>query len=124
MKKVLLTILILMMSFFKAYSQKYEVVSIDSTSNNYIVLVKKTDKKYLIISPKIKKKKCLKSTSEKIKVGFEYDFLLEESTIFGKTEPNVKNSIFIDDKKIWTSEDDYDIFFCENLKGLYYLKQD
>jgi hypothetical protein len=121
MKKYLLLFFMVVFWEISLYSQNFEVTSIDSTSNNFIIMVKNNEKEFLILSPKVKEKKCLVSKSKKIKVGYHYDLLLEEATLFGKTEPNVNNTIYVDDRIIWKKGDSFNIYFCENLKGLYFL---
>ncbi len=121
MKKYFILFFIVFFWNLKSYSQKFEVTSIDSTSNNFIIMVKNHEIEYLILSPKVKKKKCFISKNEKIEVEKKYDFLLTEATFFAKTEPNVNNTIYVDNRIIWKKENNFKIYFCKNLKGLYFL---
>jgi hypothetical protein len=121
MKKYFILFFIIFFWGLKSYSQDFEVTSIDSTKNNYIIMVKNCETEYLILSPKTKKKKKFVSKNKRIKIGKKYSFLLVEVTFFAKSEPNLNNIIYVDKRIIWEKGDNFKIYFCENLKGLDFI---
>ena len=95
--------------FDRFYKMEYEMESDFMPNTLAEVEKKKLENKhreieYLILSPKVKKKKCFISKNEKIEVEKKYDFLLTEATFFAKTEPNVNNTIYVDNRIIWKKE--------------------
>jgi len=97
----------------------YEVIKIDSTDNYFLITLEKEKEVFLVVSSKkrIKKRK-------EIKVKESYCFKLTVHNWQSEMPRNLTNvSIAIEDKVIWSSEDNYNLYQTKNLKGLNYKKK-
>jgi len=96
---------------------KYKVVDIDSTKSTYLIKVKHKKYKGLIESPK----KNLSSVKgdKKIIVGKSYKLNLSKSSLITDHTIYSSRSVHIDDKKMWTTESDFDLLTTKDLNGLY-----
>lgn len=106
------------MNLYSQDGEQYKVASIDSTAKNYLILVQKLGHNYMIISPMVN----VEMNHDKLTIGKEYRFLLLENSLQNITEPEISNTISIDEKKIWEKGDNFDVVFCNDLKGLYYVR--
>ncbi|WP_430967049.1 hypothetical protein [Spongiimicrobium sp. 2-473A-2-J] len=95
---------------------KYKVVDIDSTKSTYLIKVKHKYYKGLIESPR----KNLSSTKsdKRIVVGKTYKLNLDKSNLTSR-ELGTNNNIYIDDKKVWSTDSDFDLFVTKGLNGLH-----
>jgi hypothetical protein len=100
-------------------SEKYKVIKIDSTKNNYLVYVKKREKKYLIISLKTNITNKIKPEYKKIEKNkkYELDLKLFDVKLTGMIEDN---TVSVDSKVVWKKGDDFDLYITKSLIGLYY----
>lgn len=95
---------------------KYKVVAIDSTKSTYLIKVKHKNYRGLIESPK----KNLSSTTsnKRIVVGKTYRLNLDKSNLTSR-ELGTNNNIYIDDKKVWSTDSDFDLLVTKDLNGLH-----
>ena len=93
----------------------YRVVKIDSTENNYIINLEENEIRYVVISQKSRKRRKKK----RIVLGKEYRLNLVEFNLAGKFQLDKNLSIVIDDKIIWEKGDNFKLYFCDDIKGLY-----
>lgn len=95
---------------------KYKVIDIDSTKSTYLIKVESKKNKYLIESPK----ENLSSTkgNKKLIIGKSYKLNLSESSLTSKKLNSPKN-VYIDDKKVWSSESDFNLVTTKDLNGLH-----
>lgn len=118
--KHLLIIFIIAFSFVYSNAQeskkeKYRIIKIDSTNNNYIIDIKNNSNQlFRIISEKnleIDSKKC-----HKIRLNKKYKLkLLFTEPIFSG---GIEASVEVDDKIAWKDGDNFRISYTNNLLGL------
>ncbi len=113
---LVVVIIIQFQNIYSQHSEKYKITDIDSTTSNYIVSLKKGNVKSIVISPKFD----TLVAKNKIQVGKRYRLILDESTLKNLSPPDKLNSIKIDGKVIWTIDDDFEIYFTDDLVGLHY----
>ena len=107
----------------------YEVYNIDSVNNFYLIYVKKTDSIFKIVSSKTTNNNC-----EIIKLNQKYNFSLHsiwtKPIMIGNINaspsqtPEVTGLYFDDITIIRIDRENgiYDLYNCDNLQGLCYLK--
>lgn len=117
-------LIFLFITNFKIYSQEcesYRVMDIDSTESYYLIKVEKNEIKYLIVSSKrpIKPRR-------RIIISQSYNFKLLEHKWIEELPLNMMDahtSLVVEDKTIWSTEDDYSVYKTKNLKGLNYVNR-
>ena len=108
------------MFFQLCFAQKYKVIDIDSTENNYIITIRKCLTKKIIVSS-IKHFPLNEGRTIIIK-GKRYDFELEEYE--NARFVNMVNyyEFSIEGKTIWNSRKKFNIFTSKSLRGLHYFE--
>jgi hypothetical protein len=118
-KKIFVIIFLIFISsnlFAQEQYYDYKVISIENTKKNHIITLERLNQKFVLISPKIKSiKKC-----NEVSVNKTYSFCLLKIDIQTTMEPEKRNKIRIDNKVIWDSQSDFDVFYCKDLLGLCY----
>ena len=108
----------------------YEVYKIDSINNFYLIYAKKSDSIFKIVSSKTTNTNC-----ESIKLSQKYNFSLHsiwtQPIMIGNVNvspsqtPHVTGLRYDDSTTIWIdrAKGIYDLYSCDNLQGLCYLKK-
>lgn len=115
---ILITLIFVIQSAISQNCDKFKVESIDSTTNNYIIDLTLASKRYVVISTKEKPENQL----DKIEVGKKYKFELIKSNLTDNFQIDKNFRVNIEGKNVWKNGDDFEIYFTENLIGLYYIK--
>ncbi|WP_289659938.1 hypothetical protein [Flavobacterium panacagri] len=115
----------LLLQTFQSSAQIYgefKVLKIDSTPNFYLINVKNKKWKGLILTPKNDsledKKQC------KIELGKRYVLTLLLNSLTRGIPSTASPQIAIDNKVIWKTGDNFMVYFTDDIRRLFYLRQE